>query len=175
MTLTRATTYVGIASVLSAWLATAGGLSVSPASPHATPRPVDSATQALANEVQTQASRLRTRMSAAPAPHEPFRNPFAFGTREAPRPSRTASPTQTAAAALETNPPEPPLTLAGLAERETPAGVVRTAMITADSDELFMLVEGDSLGGRYRVTAIAAEAVELIDLVTGATRRLTLR
>ena len=44
-----------------------------------------------------------------------------------------------------------------------------------DSDELFMLVEGDTLGGRYRVKAIAAETVELTDLVTGATRRLTLR
>ena len=40
-------------------------------------------------------------------------------------------------------------------------------MITADSDELFMLIDGDTLGGRYRVKSIGADAVELIDLVTG--------
>jgi hypothetical protein len=38
-----------------------------------------------------------------------------------------------------------------------------------------MLVEGDTLGARYRVKSVAAEAVELTDLVTAATRRLTLR
>ena len=48
-------------------------------------------------------------------------------------------------------------------------------MITADSDELFMLIEGDTLGERYRVKAVGPEVVELIDLVTTATRRLTLR
>jgi hypothetical protein len=48
-------------------------------------------------------------------------------------------------------------------------------MITADSDELFMLSEGETLGGRYRVTAISETGVELIDLVTGASRRLVLR
>jgi len=48
-------------------------------------------------------------------------------------------------------------------------------MITADSDELFMLTVGGTLGGRYRVTAISSDAVELSDLVTGGTRRLTLR
>ena len=48
-------------------------------------------------------------------------------------------------------------------------------MITADSDELFMLTEGETLGGRYRVKAVTETAVELIDLVTGASRRLVLR
>jgi hypothetical protein len=172
MTLTRATTYVGIASVLSAWLAGAGGLSVSPEITQPRPRPIDVATQDLANDVQTQASRLRTRLSAAPAPREPIRNPFAFASREVPRPARAGTAVPQPA---DLNPPEPPLTLAGLAERETPDGVVRTALITSDSDELFMLVEGDTLGGRYRVKTIAAETVELTDLVNGATRRLTLR
>jgi hypothetical protein len=48
-------------------------------------------------------------------------------------------------------------------------------MITADSDELFMLIEGDTLGGRYRVKSVGADVVELTDLVTTATRRLALR
>jgi hypothetical protein len=48
-------------------------------------------------------------------------------------------------------------------------------MITADSNELFMLVEGDVLGGRYKVKEVGADAVELTDLVTNAIRQLTLR
>jgi hypothetical protein len=72
-------------------------------------------------------------------------------------------------------PPEPPLHLVGVAEQQSGGATVRTAMITADSDELFMLTVGASLGGRYRVTAIASDAVELSHVVTGGTRRLTLR
>jgi len=63
----------------------------------------------------------------------------------------------------------------GVAEKKTDQGSVRTAMITADSDELFMLTEGETLGGRYRVKTIGEDAVELTDLVTGASRRLALR
>ncbi len=33
---------------------------------------------ALAAEVQAQTLRLKNRLAAAPTPHEPFRNPFAF-------------------------------------------------------------------------------------------------
>ena len=72
-------------------------------------------------------------------------------------------------------PGEPPLHLVGIAERETPAGVIRTALITADSDELFMMLEGEMLGGRYRVKAVFPDAVELTDLVTDTPRRLSLR
>jgi hypothetical protein len=38
-----------------------------------------------------------------------------------------------------------------------------------------MLTEGETLGGRYRVKTIGEDAVELTDLVTGASRRLALR
>jgi hypothetical protein len=38
-----------------------------------------------------------------------------------------------------------------------------------------MVVAGETVGARYRVTAVGADAVELSDLVTGATRRLALR
>jgi hypothetical protein len=38
-----------------------------------------------------------------------------------------------------------------------------------------MVAEGQELAGRYRVSAVGADAVELKDLVTGATRRLALR
>jgi hypothetical protein len=40
---------------------------------------------------------------------------------------------------------------------------------------LFMLIEGETLGGRYRVKTVGPDLVELTDLVTAGTRRLTLR
>jgi hypothetical protein len=174
MTLLRATTYAGVASLLATWLASANGVSAPPSSPAPQARPAVSATQALADDIQSQTARLRERLASAPAPRTPARNPFTFVTR-ADRPvggSARRAPAIDAAPAL---PPEPPLQLVGVAEHDTAGAIVRTAMITADSDELFMLTVGASLGGRYRVTAIAADAVELSDIVTGGTRRLTLR
>ena len=48
-------------------------------------------------------------------------------------------------------------------------------MISAPGDQLFMVTEGQELAGRYRVSAVGADAVELQDVVSGATRRLALR
>jgi len=177
MTLKRASGYVGLVFVAAVWLANAAGMSLSssPAPQSSTERVEPSPTQVIAQEVQMQSSRLRERLAAAPAPREPFRNPFTFASRTV---RQATAPTGTAGTVTASSPvatPEPPLQLIGVAERETPTGVVRTAMITADSDELFMLIEGDTLGARYRVKAVAPEGVELTDLVTSATRRLTLR
>jgi hypothetical protein len=177
MTPRRATGYVGLTFAAAAWLANAAGLSLSsgPSPESSAERAEASPTQLIANEIQTQASRLRDRLAVAPAPREPFRNPFTFAASNV-RPVNT--PTGTAGRSTQVSPSvpaEPPLQLIGVAERETPSGIVRTAMITADSDELFMLIEGDALGGRYRVKSVGPEVVELTDLVTTATRRLTLR
>jgi hypothetical protein len=174
----RAAAYIGSASLLAAWLASAAGISMrSSESAEQQPAPVPtSGTEALAADVQSQALRLRERMEAAPMPKEPLRNPFEFASRESRRQRSASSPmSATIAASGATAVPEPPLTLVGVAEQQTMDGIVRTAMITADSNELFMLVEGDVLGGRYRVKAVGADAVELTDLVTNAIRQLTLR
>jgi hypothetical protein len=176
MTPARATAYVGLASVLVAWLAGASGLTGSSSSPQPpAPRAETSATQVIANEVQLQASRLRVRLAAAPVPREPSRNPFTFASAVVHQPGATTTARKVAAPATPVPPPERPLQLVGVAEQETPTGAVRTAMITADSDELFMVAEGDTLGGRYRVKAVGQDVVELVDLVTSATRRLSLR
>jgi hypothetical protein len=176
MTPRRATGYVGLTFVAATWLANATGLSLSSTPPRQSTadRTEASQTQIIANDIQTQAPRLRERLAVAPAPREPFRNPFTFAARNI---RHASTPTGTAGriTTLPSVPAEPPLQLIGVAERETSTGVVRTAMITADSDELFMLIEGDTLGARYRVKAVGPEAVELTDLVTAATRRLTLR
>ena len=52
---------------------------------------------------------------------------------------------------------------------------MRTAIISALSGELFLVKEGETIAARYRVGAVAADAVELNDLLTGAVRRLALR
>ena len=45
----------------------------------------------------------------------------------------------------------------------------------ASGDELLMTTEGQTVAGRYRVGKVSADAIELIDLGTGATRRLSLK
>ena len=52
---------------------------------------------------------------------------------------------------------------------------MRTAIISALDGELFLVKEGETLAARYRVGPVAADAVELNDLLTGTVRRLALR
>lgn len=121
----------------------------------------------VAVNVQSQAARLRERLAVAPAPRAPIRNPFTFAAREpvAVRPQALALPV-----AADPPFPEPELVLLGVAEQ----GSTRTAMM-GSGDELLMATEGQTLVGRYRVARVSADAVELVDLVTGATRRLFLK
>lgn len=72
--------------------------------------------------------------------------------------------------AVADDPPEPDLVLIGLAED----GSTRTALL-GSGDELLMATEGQTIVGRYRVNKVGADAVELVDLTTGATRRLLLK
>jgi hypothetical protein len=137
---------------------------------------------ALAEDVRSQATRLQSRMAQAPVPENSPRNPFAFAAparsaasapAHAPAP---AAPVVEAAAAL---PPIPALTLMGIAEEAVPGGVRRTAIISlgegADANPIAMVTEGESVGDRYKVTKIGADAVELEDLVTKAYRRIAMR
>jgi hypothetical protein len=177
MTFKRAAAYIGGASLLGAWLSSAAGLSTQFQAGPEQPNPVKtSGTETLAADVQAQAARLRERMASAPAPQEPVRNPFAFAVREVPRQRQAApSPSPILSPAPRASVVEPMLELIGVAEQQSEKGPVRTAMIVAESGELFMLKAGELLGATYRVKAIGAEAVELTDVATGAIRRLALR
>ena len=133
---------------------------------------------AVTMDVQSQATRLRTLMSQAPAPEASARNPFSFGASRASRAvSSLASPH--ASASVEPPPPFlaalPALTLMGVAEDTNSAGVRRTAIIGGDGDTVYMVAEGDAVGDRYRVKKISADAVELEDALTKGYRRLALR
>lgn len=178
MTLGRATAYIGGATLLLAWLASASGVARQSRHAGVASRSGDAALlQTIASDVQSQASRLRQRLATAPAPRGPVRNPFAFDTREgrvarhSPLSVVLPSPRNDA----ERLPVEPSLALLGIAEQNTPSGLIRTAMMSAGGDDLIMVVEGQTVAVRYRVVAIGADTVELKDIATGATRRLALQ
>jgi hypothetical protein len=175
MTPTRAAAYLGCATLLGAWLASAAGVG-SPPPPPSEPQPVQtSGTETLAEEVQSQAARLRERLAAAPAPRDPGRNPFAF----APKIVSSARARRAAAALPPVAPPpvfpEPALSLVGIAADGVATAPVRTAIITAEGGEMFMVKAGDLIGGRYRVESVGTDTVELLDHTSGAIRRLALR
>jgi len=160
--------YIGGGMLLAAWLASAAGVG-RPSIPQP-PRPSsdDAHLDSIAAGVQSQAVRLRTRLAAAPAPGAAIRNPFAFAGREVTEPVIARRPPVAAAPVIEA--PEPDLVLVGLAEE----GSTRTAML-GSGDELLMAIEGQTIVGRYRVEKVGTDAVELLDLTTGATRRLFLK
>lgn len=167
----RAAAYFVGGILLAAWLASAAGVSRRPA---AVPLPRQSRDaielDSVAADVQSQASRLRERLSSAPAVRASPRNPFAFVEVEQARPKPAPQPAAPPPAFLQQLISEPNLVLLGVAED---AGV-RTAMIGL-GEELLMAAEGQAVTARYRVSKVGTDSVELIDLATGATRRLLLR
>ena len=72
-------------------------------------------------------------------------------------------------------PAEPAIELVGVAENKTEQGLVRTAIVSALNGDLFLVKEGETLAGRYKVKAVGADAIELTDILSGDTRRLALR
>jgi hypothetical protein len=167
MTPKRTAAYLGGASLLAAWLASAAGLGSRAQPPPETPQPVQtSGTETLAADVQAQAARLRERLASAPAPREPLRNPFEFAPR--PEHARDAVPAPAV-------PAEPALALIGVAEDFTPDGPVRTAILGTAAGDVVIVKVGDSVAGVYRVQAVHADAVELAEVQGGGSRRLTLR
>ena len=178
MTTGRAAAYGVGAALLVACLAAANLPSDDPPPPSRAPRPAPAGPEALAGEVGAQAARLQARMAHAPVPDPSPRNPFSFGLP--PRAAvnhvgmvRAAVAPDAVPVAME--PPVPALTLMGIAEETTPAGPRRTAVIGGDGDTLYMVVEGQPVGARYKVTKIGADAVELEDLLTKAYRRIAMR
>ena len=178
MTLRRATLYVAGGTLLVAWFSSAASMSLGRNS-RRTPQVVaDSApAQNLAVSVQTQARRLKERLAVAPLPQEPTRNPFAFGPapeiRVAPAP-RTAVPVPTTAP-VQMVVPDVPLLLVALAEHRTADALVRSAVISSTGEDLIMAEVGSVIVGRYTVTAIGSDAVEMKDAATGGIRRLVLQ
>lgn len=126
----------------------------------------------MSDDLNAHETTLRLHLGAVPL--RPIgRNPFRFGAKPANDARQHA-----VAGALSAVPsvPVPPsglsLSLSGIAERKTPQGFTRTAIIAGDG-QLYLLTEGESVGGRYTVVTIDPEAVVLRD-ENGAETRLVL-
>ena len=140
MSAKRAAGYCGGALLLLAWLSSADGVMRQAPDVSEAVRPVETAgTTTLAADVQAQTQRLKTRLAAAPV----RRNRFATPSRFAARPSRERREPPPRVEADAPAPPagqslEPAIELIGVAQTESPKGVVRTAIISALSGELFL-------------------------------------
>jgi hypothetical protein len=168
MTRTRAAARIAGGGLLVAWLVAAG---VPSPSVRVAPAPVLTASADGFSPIKIQTQKLRSRIESPSVLRPSSRNPFKFAARRAvtsvhPPALSTAAPAPAAV--------PPSLTLAGIAELETSAGTVRTAVISGLA-QLFLVKEGEPVTSRYRVSRIGADAVELHDGVTGATIRLGLR
>lgn len=176
MTVKRAAVYIGSATLLAAWFSSAASLSLQwndktpPPASGSAPSPTDG----LAEDVQAQARRLKERLSASPLPQQPVRNPFAFASAEPSRAARARQAVPDPLPILPAPAAEPMLSLIGIAEERRPQGLLRTAMLAADGDQLIVAAIGDVVLTRYTVTVIGTEAIELADSTNGQTRRLVI-
>jgi hypothetical protein len=90
------------------------------------------------------------------------RNPFRFGSS---KPAGTMPQPGSAAPVVSAAPPapaQPSLSLSGIAERKTPQGNERTAIISG-AGQLYLVKEGEMVAGRYRVVSVDSDAVTLRD------------
>jgi hypothetical protein len=67
----------------------------------------------------------------------------------------------------------PALKLVGIADDRQP-GAERTAIISGDDGQLFLVKAGDAVTARYKVARVADDSADLVD-AAGATVRLTLK
>jgi hypothetical protein len=167
----RVAAVVGGTALLAAWLgAAATRMAGLPVSEPAQGEPVRH--EMAASEVGTEAQRLRARLSAAPAPRQPGRDPFRFAdVRPAPGPARTVSAVSVSEEAAVAMAPD--AALVSIAEHRLEEGRVRTVVIRV-SGALYFLKAGEEQAG-YRVAAIGDDAAEVLEVATGRLLRLTLR
>jgi hypothetical protein len=168
----KRTTIVLVGAALIAWLAGAA------TSNHTIPSVIpvqQTAIEKRGAELAFEIEKLHERLAPVATPRSPARNLFTF---HAPAPRLTTPPPAAPRAALsELVPPTialPPLKLAGIAEDPGADGPVRIAFISG-GDRLFMVKEGETVTPRYRVAKIAADVVELTDVIDNSSRRLALR
>jgi hypothetical protein len=119
---------------------------------------------------------LEHRAQPSPALSASRRNIFRERDRVAPAPpvaTRAAVPVEPAPAE-SLIPPAPLVTLLGLAEKTDSGHLVRTAVISTGG-ELWIVKEGDTVAGRFRVGAVSLDRVDLRDVQTGTSRVYRLR
>jgi len=176
MNLKRTATLSLAGGAVAAWLASAATSNRRTAALDAifVPPSVDARGDALAVQI----ARLHDRLRPDAPQRQPSRNLFEFSAAR----SRTPSTLAPAPKAVLTEAPAPvpvarpaaPLKLSGIAEDPAEAGPVRTAIITG-LGQVFLVKVGDGVTGRYRVSRITADVVELTDTTDSTTLRLALK
>ena len=173
MSVKRSVLFGVVGGAIAVWLAAAATSTTRPAAPIAAPRTdlADRSGTALAAEI----ARLHERLRPGDTPLQ-SRNLF-----------RYSAPATAARRAEPVAPPVPvvqqqqapaaiisPLKLVGIAEDAGDPGPTRTAIISGFG-ELFLVKEGEAVTLRYRVSRIAPDAVELVDVGDNTPLRLVLR
>jgi hypothetical protein len=126
------------------------------------------------------AARLQARLDAPKRAETPARNPFEFGPIATPRRVAEPMPPPVAAPVEPTAPQPPPFALTGVAENKNGDALERTAILTGNNpgsadNQIYFAKVGDQVIGRYQVTAVGADAIELRELASGQIVRLGLR
>lgn len=122
-----------------------------------------------------EAERLARRLDEAQVYRAPARDPFQFKVAAEPARPVAAVAAPVAPASLTPAPVAPPtFMLVGVAEDRQGDGVIRTAVVSGGG-ELWLVKAGESVDGKFTVTAVDADAVELIRADTGTAVRLTFR
>src|SRR4051812_21240527 len=169
----RTATIVLGGGAVAAWLAGAATSNrpLSDPVPIARP-PVDARGAELAGEI----ARLRERLTPAAMPRTPARNLFTYRAALAPIAAPAAAPHAAITEVPLAPRALPALKLSGLSEDPAADGAapVRMAFVSADG-QLFIVKEGELVTPRYRVTRIATDGIELLDLTDNTTRQLALR
>jgi hypothetical protein len=161
-------------AVVGTWLASLAPMSGPRPEPSATPSPERTATAAI--EIQREADRLHERLRQVAAYRQPDRNPFRFVERRDPvvAPTRQPAITVEEMPALPPAPPTLRIALSGIGEDIVDEQIVRTAFISTP-DNVFLVKVGDTVAEIYKVSSIAADAVELTRVDDGSTVRLALK
>jgi hypothetical protein len=175
MTLARGVAVGGGTALLAVWLVSV--VSTGAPSPRIRGEPPDRTRVQPPFQFDAQMARLRPRASA-PAPPPAPRNPFTFGrdrqvaidldgsTSRHRADDRLAGPAEAEAI-------DQPLSLIGIAERKSSAGVQRVAILSG-AGQLYLAAVGDAAGPDYVVDAIDTDAVDLVG-ETGRRLHLALR
>lgn len=171
----------GGGALLAGWLLAATApredAAVSAPAPPATPAaqgdgPPSRAAAGLAADLE----RLRRRTADAPALRVGTRNPFSLAPAPPPSRAATLDPDPERARRAVSRPPRrvgPAFTLIGVASTETEGGSERTGILAAPNGDVLLAVAGDRVPGGYRVAAVDASSVTLVD-GAGARHRLDL-
>jgi hypothetical protein len=134
-----------------------------------------SARKAIAgSDIEQLADRLHVRLKAEESYRTPGRDLFRFQSKPVSRPVvKAVPPAFVEAPAPAPAPVLPTLSLSGVASDMVDGAPRRAAVLSAPAG-VFIVREGESVGGLYKVVSIGEESVELEAIADGARRTLRL-